>query len=107
MIEDNFSKDANKDFPSITNTHLQQETALCSEEVVSDKIQSSIKELDVEFMSFRLSLASRDLNIITRTFRCGKMIQFVGFVASCSGTLILIDLDGSAYRHQFLADPPQ
>jgi hypothetical protein len=49
MIEDNFSKDANKDFPSITNTHF-------------------------------------------------------GFVASCSGTLILIDLDGSAYRHQFLAD---
>lgn len=44
MIEDNFSKDANKDFPSITNTHLQQETAFPSKESVSDNTQQSIEE---------------------------------------------------------------
>ena len=34
----------NKDFPSITNTHLQQETAFPSKEPVSDNTQQSIEE---------------------------------------------------------------
>jgi hypothetical protein len=44
MTEDNFSKDANKDFPSICNTYFQRQTTSHSKELVSDNIPPPIEE---------------------------------------------------------------
>jgi hypothetical protein len=67
MTGDNFSEDANKDFPRIRNTYFQRQTASHSEELVSDNIQPSIEEKELWSSNYLVSRLKEHLERVEFT----------------------------------------
>lgn len=75
MMQDNFSKDENKDFARVA-THLQQQPALDSKESVSDNIQPSIEEEESwssDYLVSRLKEHLARVEVTTSTVKTDKL----------------------------------
>jgi hypothetical protein len=104
MTQDNFSEDKHKDIARFANTLDYQQIASYSKETVSENIQFSIKALVVKFISHVISQHKNETCVFKRY---KKRIQLIGSVAFSKGTLILLDLDYSEFRHPLLTESVQ